>query len=192
MEYDGGMEGGASPEARPFERIAHLRKPGETVVRKHDITHVPYRNWRWACVQGRGVHKPHRGRGTRGGPLRLHVLGRRREGMHRGQGVGARMKLATMLSSKSGGHFVLDRILPFPSDIGRPHGDVVVWPVSGDGEIGGRSAARATASGWWSARSNRCRAKPGSFRWRWRRDWASSFSWRIRWSIGWSSAPSTS
>ena len=29
------------------------RKPTKKEVEEHEVTHLPYRNWCWACVQGR-------------------------------------------------------------------------------------------------------------------------------------------
>lgn len=59
MDEDG--EGGeVRPEARPVQKMAGPRKPRETEVRQHEITHLPCRSCCWACVQGRGKRKPHR------------------------------------------------------------------------------------------------------------------------------------
>ena len=40
------------------------RRPGTAEVERHNITHVPYRNWCEHCVKGRGLARPHRSTGV--------------------------------------------------------------------------------------------------------------------------------
>ena len=47
-------------EERKPRRMADPAKPTKREIEEHEIAHLPYRSWRWACVQGRGKAAPRR------------------------------------------------------------------------------------------------------------------------------------
>lgn len=144
--WDTGMEakGEGSTESRPVEKIADPGKPSDAEVRQHEVAHLPYRNWCWACFQGRGRHRPHRARQNEGGLQEIHFnfmfLGDRDDpGGTRtcivARDVGTRMVLATILWSKSGDRFVIDRVIAFLSETGCLHAGMVVRADQEDAAI---------------------------------------------------------
>ena len=53
--------------------MADPTKPTKREFEEHEITHLPYRSWCWACVRGRGKEAPHRRGREPGGFPELHM-----------------------------------------------------------------------------------------------------------------------
>lgn len=130
-----GEEEEATPVERPVEMTSDLRKPSEEQVRRHE-GHPPAVPQLVLGVRGRGKNNPHRVRRGEKGLQDIHfefiILGERADPGGAGacivaREVDARMALAMMVSSKSGDHFVVGRVMMFMSEVGCLHGDVVVW-----------------------------------------------------------------
>ena len=56
---DGGEDliegtGEESQESRRLKKVADRTKPSAREVEEHEFTHLPYRNWCWKWVDGRG------------------------------------------------------------------------------------------------------------------------------------------
>lgn len=56
----------ASPGVHPTAKSAEPRKPSEAEAQQHEIPHMGYWIWWWACAQGRGANRPHRERNEKG------------------------------------------------------------------------------------------------------------------------------
>ena len=72
---DGGEdeEGGESGE-RDVKKLNSPSKPSAEEVERHNLTHLPYRNWCRHCVRGRGKEAPHQATKGEGGELpELHM-----------------------------------------------------------------------------------------------------------------------
>ena len=54
--------GEVGPEAQEPRTLSVPFQPTEKMIREHEISHLPYRNWCVACVRGRGRSDPHRTR----------------------------------------------------------------------------------------------------------------------------------
>ena len=54
--------GEPGPEAQEPKTLNVPFQPTEKMIREHEISHLPYRNWCVACVRGRGRSDPHRTR----------------------------------------------------------------------------------------------------------------------------------
>ncbi len=63
-------------EERNPKKMADPTKPTAKEVEEHDFSHLPYRSWCWACVQGCGQGAPcRRGREQRTFPeVRLDFM----------------------------------------------------------------------------------------------------------------------
>ena len=55
---------GDMEEAEEVMQRKALTKPTAEEVRKHWVTHLPFRDWCWVCVAGRAKDDPHRARDT--------------------------------------------------------------------------------------------------------------------------------
>lgn len=128
-----GMEWKGGPVRRGV--VADPRKLGEADVRQHEVTHLCYRNWCWACVQGRGKKKPHRARQGEQGLQENHFyymfFGDRADAGGARICIvatkdGTMLVLATMLPSESRDRFASDHVMVILSETGRLHVDVVV------------------------------------------------------------------
>ncbi len=53
--------------------MADPTNPTKREIEEHEITHLPYRSWCWACVRGRGKAAPHRRGREPGGLPEVHV-----------------------------------------------------------------------------------------------------------------------
>ena len=47
-------------EANVPTAVTTLKEIGAVERSRHELTHMPYRNWCFSCVGGRGADKPHR------------------------------------------------------------------------------------------------------------------------------------
>jgi hypothetical protein len=125
-----GEKGGES-----IRMIADPRRPTEKEVEKHNLTHLPYRNWCPVCVAAKGKDLDHRKdvREDRGLPefsfdycfpgdefgYRLTIL----VGRERVTG----MTFATVVPEKgSKGKFVADKCMEFFAECGCRSGDVII------------------------------------------------------------------
>ena len=46
-------------ESRRVKKVADPTKPSAREVEEHEFTHLPYRNWCWTCVHGKGKNSSH-------------------------------------------------------------------------------------------------------------------------------------
>ena len=51
---------GQGGDEREVKRLLDPRRPSESEVRDHCRTHLPYRNWCYHCVRGKGKDLDHR------------------------------------------------------------------------------------------------------------------------------------
>ena len=62
-------EEGPTVEERGPRRVADPKKPKQSEIDLHELTHLPFRNWREVCIRGKGKNMPHRtGRQEKGLP----------------------------------------------------------------------------------------------------------------------------
>ena len=122
-------------EDRKPRRMADPMRPTRREIEEHEITHIPYRNWCWACVQGRGKATPHRRSKESGSIPELHLdfmfLGPKDEPGGTipclvVKETSSKVCMATMVPSKSVDQFVVKRVVAFLTEVGCLHGDVIV------------------------------------------------------------------
>ena len=118
-----------------MKRILDPLEPTRQEVERHNLTHLPYRNWCPHCVRAKGKDADHRLRkpGERSLPefsfdyafpgdefgYKLTVL----VGRERGTG----MTMASVLPDKgSKGKFAADRAMEFLTERGRGSGDIII------------------------------------------------------------------
>ena len=51
--------GEESQKSRRLKKVADPTKPSAREVEEHEFTHLPYRNWLWTCVHGKGKNSSH-------------------------------------------------------------------------------------------------------------------------------------
>ena len=120
---------------RTTKRMSDPCKPSRDEIKRHNLTHQPYRNWCRHCVMGRGKESPHLqsksgegevpefsfdfcfpGEETPGENL-IVLCGRMRR---------TRMTLSTMVPRKSTGEFVTARIMAFLRECGCEMSKIIV------------------------------------------------------------------
>ena len=131
---EGPFEEETNEERKP-KRIADPTKPTKREIEEHEITHLHYRSWRWACVHGRGKEAPHRRGRKPGGLPELHMdfmsMGKKGEPGETTpclvvKEVNSKMCMATMIPTKSVDQFVVKRVVAFLAEVGCLSGDVIV------------------------------------------------------------------
>ncbi len=114
--------------------MAEPMKPTAKKVEEHEITHLLYRRWCWACVQGRGKGVPRR-RGREQGTLPevrwdFTLVGLTEEPgetipRFAAREIISRMHAATAVPTKSVDQFVVKRVIAFLAEVGCLRGDVI-------------------------------------------------------------------
>merc|ERR1712086_954331 len=125
-------------EERGVVEMLDPRQPSEEERRTHNLAHLPYRNWREHCVNGRGREADHKQLKSQpevgGGVHELHF-----DYMFMGpedkpgetltilvvQERRAKMLMVTAIPSKSTGKFVIARVGAFIRELGIGHLDIV-------------------------------------------------------------------
>ena len=110
-------------------------KPSDREVEQHELTHLPYRNWCWKCVFGRGKEMPHKQDKTEKVMQEIHfdfmLLEPKDEGGETIPVIVVRetltkMTMAAAAPRKSSGTHIARRVMAFLEEIGCVHCDVVV------------------------------------------------------------------
>ena len=115
--------------------VRDICMPSQEEVEKHNLTHLPYRNWCPHCLKGRGKEAPHhRSVGGHGElpEVSLDYCFPSREG-----GTGSliilaakerhsKMTMATVVPTKTTGSFAANRVWAFLREIGCKNGDIIL------------------------------------------------------------------
>jgi len=134
-ELEGEEEEESTTEKRKPAKMVDPIKPSASEVEEHELTHLPFRNWCWACVQGRGKNAAHR-RSTEEKKIpEVHLdfmfMGPKDQP---GETVPClvvreaitKMTMAAAVPNKSAERFVIRRVLAFLTEVGCMHKDVIV------------------------------------------------------------------
>ena len=58
----GGVDDDEYEEINPIKAIRDVSLPSVAEIAEHNLTHLPFRDWRAFCVQGKAVSHPHQKR----------------------------------------------------------------------------------------------------------------------------------